>query len=103
MLVSTGMSREEKSASPLPVRNAGASYALLQCQSAYPAPFSDVNLAYMDRLAEMVSAWSDTPVTSAWLTTCRSLPVARWREESLRSTSPLTSTEGNAHHRIPAA
>ena len=35
------------------LRKAGASYALLQCQSTYPAPFKDVNLAYMDRLAEI--------------------------------------------------
>ena len=54
MLVSTGMSREEEIRESVALlRNAGASYALLQCQSAYPAPFKDVNLAYMDRLAEI--------------------------------------------------
>ena len=37
MLVSTGMSREEEIRESVALlRNAGASYALLQCQSAYP-------------------------------------------------------------------
>ena len=54
MLVSTGMSREEEILDSVNLlRKAGASYALLQCQSTYPAPFKDVNLAYMDRLAEI--------------------------------------------------
>lgn len=54
MLVSTGMSREEEIRESVQLlQNHGASYALLQCQSAYPAPFKDVNLAYMDRLAEI--------------------------------------------------
>ncbi len=35
------------------LRSAGASYALLHCNSTYPAPFRDVNLRYMDRLAEL--------------------------------------------------
>lgn len=54
MLVSTGMSREEEIRESVNLlRSQGASYALLQCQSTYPAPFKDVNLAYMDRLAEI--------------------------------------------------
>ncbi|MDO4252722.1 MAG: N-acetylneuraminate synthase family protein [Rothia sp. (in: high G+C Gram-positive bacteria)] len=54
MLISTGMSREEEIRESVKlVQNQGASYALLQCQSTYPAPFKDVNLAYMDRLAEI--------------------------------------------------
>ncbi|QRZ61202.1 N-acetylneuraminate synthase family protein [Rothia sp. ZJ932] len=54
MLISTGMSREEEIRESVNlIRLAGASYALLQCQSTYPAPFKDVNLAYMDRLAEI--------------------------------------------------
>lgn len=54
MLVSTGMSREEEILESVNLlQNAGASYALLQCQSTYPAPFKDVNLAYMDRLGEI--------------------------------------------------
>lgn len=54
MLVSTGMSREEEIRGSVEVlRSVGASFALLQCQSTYPAPYKDVNLAYMDRLAEI--------------------------------------------------
>ncbi|MEV8165672.1 N-acetylneuraminate synthase family protein [Rothia kristinae] len=54
MLVSTGMSREEEiKASVQVLRSVGASFALLQCQSAYPAPYKDVNLAYMSRLEEI--------------------------------------------------
>lgn len=54
MLVSTGMSREEEIRESVNLlRSLGASYALLQCQSTYPAPFKDVNLAYMDRLADI--------------------------------------------------
>lgn len=54
MLISTGMSREEEIRESVKLlRSLGASYGLLQCQSTYPAPFKDVNLAYMDRLAEI--------------------------------------------------
>lgn len=54
LLVSTGMSREEEIKSSVDVlRSVGASFALLQCQSTYPAPYKDVNIAYMDRLAEI--------------------------------------------------
>ncbi|WP_334171057.1 N-acetylneuraminate synthase family protein [Sinomonas sp.] len=54
LVLSTGMSREDeiRESSAL-VRGLGASFALLHCQSSYPAPFKDVNLAYMDRLAEI--------------------------------------------------
>ncbi|MCH6469392.1 N-acetylneuraminate synthase family protein [Sinomonas terrae] len=54
LVLSTGMSREDeiRESSAL-IRGFGASFALLHCQSSYPAPFKDVNLAYMDRLAEI--------------------------------------------------
>ncbi len=59
LLVSTGMSTEDEiSASVDVLRRAGAQFALLQCQSTYPAPFKDVNLRYMDRLAQI----GDCPV-----------------------------------------
>ncbi|MBD2758943.1 N-acetylneuraminate synthase family protein [Yimella sp. cx-573] len=54
MLVSTGMSTEDEIAASVEVmRHAGAQFALLQVQSTYPAPFKDVNLRYMERLAEL--------------------------------------------------
>ena len=54
MLLSTGMSREEEIIETVSLlRRKGASYALLHCQSTYPAPYKDLNLAYMDRLAEL--------------------------------------------------
>lgn len=54
ILVSTGMSTEDEILGSVEVlRSAGAQFALLQCQSTYPAPFKDVNLRYMDRLAEL--------------------------------------------------
>lgn len=53
LLVSTGMSTEDEITSSVAVlRRAGAQFVLLQCQSTYPAPYKDVNLRYMDRLAE---------------------------------------------------
>ncbi|WP_130866404.1 N-acetylneuraminate synthase family protein [Acidipropionibacterium timonense] len=54
MLVSTGMSTEDEILGSVEVlRRAGAQFALLQCQSTYPAPFKDVNLRYMNRLSEL--------------------------------------------------
>lgn len=54
LVVSTGMSLEREIAESVDVlRTAGAAFALLHCNSTYPAPFKDVNLAYMDRLAEI--------------------------------------------------
>jgi len=54
LLVSTGMSTEQEIAESVElVRKAGAPFALLHCQSTYPAPFKDVNLRYLARLAEL--------------------------------------------------
>ncbi|MDU0347527.1 N-acetylneuraminate synthase family protein [Actinomyces sp. MRS3W] len=59
LIVSTGMSTEaEIRESVALIRRYSAAYALLQCQSSYPAPFKDVNLRYMRRLAEI----GDCPV-----------------------------------------
>lgn len=59
MVVSTGMSTEEEiKESVALLRRYNAPYALLQVQSAYPAPFKDLNLRYMARLAEI----GDCPV-----------------------------------------
>lgn len=59
LVLSTGMSTEAEiiEAAGL-VRRTGTPFAMLHCQSTYPAPFKDVNLAYMDRLAEI----ADCPV-----------------------------------------
>lgn len=54
MLCSTGMSTEREIVESVSLlRNLGAQYALLQCNSTYPAPFKDINLCYMDRLKEI--------------------------------------------------
>ena len=54
LVISTGMSTEEEiTAATALVRSTGTPFALLHCQSTYPAPFKDVNLAYLDRLAEI--------------------------------------------------
>lgn len=54
MILSTGMSVEAEIVETVGVlRGERAAFALLQCNSTYPAPFKDVNLAYMDRLAQI--------------------------------------------------
>lgn len=56
MVLSTGMSTEaEIRESVRLVQGAGVPFALLQCQSTYPAPYASLNLAYMGRLAEIGS------------------------------------------------
>ncbi|GAA1345179.1 N-acetylneuraminate synthase family protein [Kocuria palustris] len=56
LILSTGMSREaEIRESAAVVRSLGVPFAMLHCQSTYPAPYKDVNLAYMDRLAEITA------------------------------------------------
>jgi sialic acid synthase SpsE/sugar phosphate isomerase/epimerase len=54
LLVSTGMSTEEEIIQAINLLNQfNASYLLLHCNSAYPAPFADINLHYMERLREL--------------------------------------------------
>jgi sialic acid synthase SpsE len=54
VIMSTGMSTESEIAESAGLlRSAGGSFALLHCNSTYPAPFKDINLRYMDRLAEI--------------------------------------------------
>ncbi|MCZ7592843.1 MAG: N-acetylneuraminate synthase family protein [Kiritimatiellae bacterium] len=51
MILSTGMSTEDEiSATVKLLRRCGSSYALLHCNSTYPAPFKDINLTYLSRL-----------------------------------------------------
>ncbi|MFX0537502.1 N-acetylneuraminate synthase family protein [Ornithinimicrobium sp. Y1847] len=57
LVVSTGMSTETEIRESVEViRATGAPFALLHCQSTYPAPFKDVNLRYLQRLAEISQA-----------------------------------------------
>jgi sialic acid synthase SpsE/sugar phosphate isomerase/epimerase len=59
MICSTGMSTDvEIRQSVALLRRHGAQFALLQCNSTYPAPFKDVNLRYMDTLRSI----GDCPV-----------------------------------------
>lgn len=54
MVVSTGMSTEQEIFEAVKVlRQNAAQFMLLHCNSTYPAPFKDVHLNYMDRLAEI--------------------------------------------------
>lgn len=54
IILSTGMATEGeiKQAVSL-LTNRGANFALLHCNSTYPAPFKDINLSYMPRLSEI--------------------------------------------------
>ena len=59
MICSTGMSAEaEVRESVALLRTSGAQYALLHCNSTYPAPFKDLNLNYMANLRQL----GDCPV-----------------------------------------
>lgn len=54
LICSTGMSTEFEIKSSIDfLRRHGANFALLHCNSTYPTPFKDINLAYISRLKEM--------------------------------------------------
>ena len=54
LICSTGMSTEIEIVEAVNLlQSLGAMYVLLHCNSTYPAPFKDVNLAYLDRLKEI--------------------------------------------------
>ncbi|MDA1280207.1 MAG: N-acetylneuraminate synthase family protein [Chloroflexi bacterium] len=54
LLVSTGMSTDAEIVETVALmRRLGTPYVLLHCNSAYPAPFKDVQLRYMSRLREI--------------------------------------------------
>lgn len=54
LIVSTGMSTEEEIRQSVAVlRSSGSPWVMLHCQSTYPAPFKDINLRYLNRLAEI--------------------------------------------------
>lgn len=51
IVLSTGMSTEDEIIESCGVlRDEGANFVVLHCNSTYPAPFKDVNLAYLERL-----------------------------------------------------
>ncbi|MDU7361540.1 MAG: N-acetylneuraminate synthase family protein [Propionibacteriaceae bacterium] len=54
MIVSTGMSTEEEIKESIALlQTSGSPFAMLHCQSTYPAPFKDINLRYLSRLQEL--------------------------------------------------
>lgn len=54
LICSTGMSTEsEIKESVALLQKMGAMYILLHCNSTYPAPFKDINLNYLDKLAQI--------------------------------------------------
>ncbi|HDM8138705.1 TPA: N-acetylneuraminate synthase family protein [Vibrio harveyi] len=54
MILSTGMSVEQEIISAVELlEEESAVFALLHCNSTYPAPFKDVNLTYLDRLKSL--------------------------------------------------
>ncbi len=53
LIVSTGMSRWEEIQYTVDfLKQRGVQFALLHCQSTYPAPFKDIHLRFMERLRE---------------------------------------------------
>mgnify|MGYP006141729529 CR=1 FL=1 len=54
MICSTGMSTEAEIMGAVQLlKNLGASFALLHCNSTYPAPFKDINLNYLPQLKKL--------------------------------------------------
>jgi sialic acid synthase SpsE/sugar phosphate isomerase/epimerase len=54
LICSTGMSYYQEIINAVELlKNNGAQYVLLQCNSAYPAPFKDINLKFMKRLEKI--------------------------------------------------
>lgn len=54
LICSTGMSTEFEIKSSIDfLHRRGANFVLLHCNSTYPAPFKDINLAYLSRLKDM--------------------------------------------------
>ena len=54
MIVSTGMSNDREIEESVDVlKRAGAIYALLHCNSTYPAPYRDINLKFMNQLSRI--------------------------------------------------
>jgi len=57
MICSTGMSSEEEIKRSVEfLKQNGAAYVLLHCNSTYPAPLKDINMAYMNRLGQTTNS-----------------------------------------------
>jgi sialic acid synthase SpsE/sugar phosphate isomerase/epimerase len=57
LICSTGMASEAEIKECVSfLQGQGASFRLLHCNSTYPTPYKDINLRYMDRLAELSGA-----------------------------------------------
>lgn len=57
LIASTGMATEQEIRAGIRLlKNEGASYILLHCNSTYPTPFKDVNLRYLERLRHLAEA-----------------------------------------------
>ncbi len=53
IIVSTGMAREEEITAGMAfIKTLGVPFAVLHCNSTYPAPFDEINLKYMDTLSK---------------------------------------------------
>ncbi len=53
MIVSTGMAQEEEIEAGMAfIKTLGVPFAVLHCNSTYPAPFDEINLRYMDTLTK---------------------------------------------------
>ena len=73
LICSTGMSTEFEIKSSIDfLQRRGANFALLHCNSTYPTPFKDINLAYISRLKDM----SDGPVGYSGHERGISVPIA---------------------------
>ena len=54
LICSTGMAREAEIVETVRLlQRSGSAYVLLHCNSTYPTPFKDINLAYLNRLKEI--------------------------------------------------
>lgn len=97
LICSTGMSSENEireTAALLASR--GAPFCMLHCNSTYPTPFKDVNLKYMDRLAEVAGC----PVGYSGHERGWSVPVAAVSRGAVVIEKHLTvdqGMEGNDH------
>jgi len=97
LILSTGMSHEQEIKETVAIlRDSGAQYCLLHCNSTYPAPYRDVNLRYMDRLKEL----GDCPVGYSGHERGWSVPIAAVARGALVIEKHFTidrGMEGNDH------